>query len=445
MEYIPAPGQLINITPWGTPGGARSIEGGIDGSICLGAFGGYVVFRFKDPVENDPLNPFGVDFTIFGNPIVDWSEPGVVWVMEDENGNGKADDTWYELAGSDYWFTSTKRGLSVSYTNPGGDKAHDISWEDNLGNSGLIKANNAHTQPYYPLHDSFPSISPDLYALEGTQIKGLVFAAPTGVKSIERAFGYADNHLRGSSPHTIPDNPYTRMVENSGGDAFDIGWAIDSSGHYLELDRIHFIKVQSGIMADGGILGELSPEITGAVDVPPEPDLSGETELLVIRDLPPILDVDEYQLEIFRFQNGRIRTNGLVEWNTSNSGAMVDGNQMLKVTEEGPLTITATLSERPEISATVSTMVQLNRTHEPGGFGFDEKVRLYPNPVTDYFRAKGIHNGSLLLLDASGKALIRMDSYQEETAVNLSGYPGGIYLVKIKGDDSIHWFKLIKR
>ena len=72
MEYTPAPGQLINMSPWGTPAGARSIEGDINGSLSLGAFGGYVVFRFEHPVENDPQNPYGVDFTILGNPKPDW-------------------------------------------------------------------------------------------------------------------------------------------------------------------------------------------------------------------------------------------------------------------------------------------------------------------------------------------------------------------------------------
>ena len=75
LEYTPAPGQLVNVSPWGTPAGASSIEGGLKGTVSLGAFGGYVVFRFEQPVENDPRNPYGIDFTIFGNPMPDWSEP----------------------------------------------------------------------------------------------------------------------------------------------------------------------------------------------------------------------------------------------------------------------------------------------------------------------------------------------------------------------------------
>lgn len=445
VEYTPAPGQLINLAPWGTPGGARSIEGGINGSVCLGAFGGYVVFRFEDPVENDPNNPFGVDFTIFGNPIGNWSEPGVVWVMKDENENEEADDTWYELAGSDYWFSSTKRERVVTYINPGGDQAQDITWEDNLGNSGAIKANIEHTQPYYPLQDSFPSITADRYTLEGTLIQGLVYEHSSGMISLKRAFGYADNQLRGLPLHTVPDNPYTMEVENSGGDAFDIGWAVDSEGVYMEMDQIHFVKVQNGIQADGGWLGELSTELTGAVDIPPDPSITGELDLVVIRDLPIVLEAGEYQLEVFIFQSGRIRSNELVEWTTSNAGATVDGNHLLRVTESGPLTVTAALSGRPEINATAGTTVVLNQTSVPATTGMGNEVMLYPNPASDYFRVKGAGNCSLTLFNASGKALMRVDHYQKETALDMSGYPGGLYLVKIDGGHSTGWFKLVKQ
>jgi hypothetical protein len=445
VEYTPAPGQLINVAPWGTPGGARSIEGGVNGSVCLGAFGGFVVFRFEHPVENDPHNPFGVDFTIFGNPIVDWSEPGVVWVMKDENENGEADDTWYELAGSDYWFSSTQRERSVTYINPGGDEAQDIAWEDNMGKSGVIRANSVHTQPYYPLQDSFPNIASDRYTLEGTLIRGLVNEQSFGMKSILRGFGYADNQLRGSALHTVPDNPYTREVENSGGDAFDIGWAVDSEGLYKELDRIHFVKVQNGIQADGGWLGELSTELTGAVDIPPDPAINGETEMVVIRDLPPLLEAGEYQMEVFVFQSGRVKLNGSVEWTTSNPGATVNGNHLLMVSDPGPLTITAQLSYRPEINATVSTTVRLNQTYVPDGTAFSNEVILYPNPASDYFMLKGASNSLLTLFNASGKALMRVDHVQEEKPMDISVYPEGVYLVKLEEGNSIQWIKLVKR
>jgi hypothetical protein len=159
IEYKPAPSQLTNSLPWGVPSSATSIVGTTTGSMSLGAFGGYVIFNFSDPVKHDPNNPFGVDFTIFGNPMSDpanqnkvtWAEQGIVSVMKDENNNGLPDDTWYELAGSDYFFSSTIKNYSVTYTNPNQDVAADVPWVDNQGNSGFILKNDIHTQPYLPI------------------------------------------------------------------------------------------------------------------------------------------------------------------------------------------------------------------------------------------------------------------------------------------------------
>ncbi|MBN1118072.1 MAG: hypothetical protein JXA77_12750, partial [Bacteroidales bacterium] len=107
IEYKPASGQFINTTTWGVPSAAQSVIGGITGHVSLGAFGGYLIVGFDHSIENDPNNPYGVDFTIFGNAFTGWAEPGIVQVMKDVNGNGLPDDTWYELKGSDYSLTST--------------------------------------------------------------------------------------------------------------------------------------------------------------------------------------------------------------------------------------------------------------------------------------------------------------------------------------------------
>ena len=275
-------------------------------------------------------------------------------------------------------------------------------------------------------------------------LQGLVYEHVTGMRSIRRAFGYADNQLRGTAPYAIPDNPYTRELENSGGDAFDIGWAVNPDGTYVELDRIHFIKVQTGIQADGGLLGELSTELTGAVDVSPDPAITGETEMVVILDLPPLLEVGEYQLEVFTFQNGHVGSDEVVEWTTSDPGAIVDENHVLRVTEEGPLTIKAALRDRPEIYATMSTKIQFDHTYSSGGTGLNNEPVLYPNPASDYFRVRGIRNGSLILLDTSGKELKRADQYEGESVLDISAFPRGVYMVRIEMGDSLKWFKLIK-
>lgn len=273
-EYTPAPGQYINHTSIGSPDAAvQSIIGSVTGTLSLGAFGGYVVFAFAQPVANDSSHCFGVDFTIFGNAQqaygyerVTWSEPGAVYVMRDDNGNGEPDDTWYELAGSDYRSATTIKNYRVTYVNPGGNAAADVQWYDNRGQSGVVQANTYHSQTYYPRHDLFPHIPDTAYTLQGTFIAPDVDTSDQSfVISWGRKFGYADNQIRGAEPFTTPDNPFTPQVENAGGDAFDISWAVDSTGKHVDLDTIHFVKVMTCTQANMGWMGEISTEIAGAV------------------------------------------------------------------------------------------------------------------------------------------------------------------------------------
>jgi len=446
LEYTPAPGQHINSTPWGDHASASTLLGGVDGTLSLGAFGGTVVFAFDSPVENHPDNPFGVDFTIFGNPLPDWSEPGVVWVMKDKNGNGETDDTWYQLAGSDYYFSSTLHDYRVSYTNPGGTEARDVGWEDQRGNQGIIKANSTHPQSYYPQSEYFPGIPEDTYELSGTLIAGAVDVDhPPANVSRHRAFGYADNRPRGSGPHTLPDNPYTPEVEHSGGDAFDIGWAVDANGMEVELDQIHFVKVQSGLLHQGGWLGELSTEITGAVDVAPDPGNEGSLDMLVIRDLPSELDTMACQLEVFFFRKGKPAELPEISWTSSEPWAMVDAQQRLSVNGTGALTLTATVAGNPELRASVSTRVtsgvqtSLITTGEPGEPG------LYPNPAREVFYISGVDEGDITLVDLSGKIVRKMEEYRSGQEIEISGLPPGMYLVRIGDDGSSEWLKLLKR
>jgi len=445
MEYRPAPGQFINTSPWGFPAAASTIVGDVNGSMCLGSFGGYVIFRFDEPVENHPDNPYGVDFTIFGNPLTDWSEPGIVSVMKDNNENGLPDDVWYELSGSDFYFSSATRKYEVTYSNPGDTIALDVPWMDNAGKVGHIRANSFHQQPYYPLPDSFPAIAQDRYTLSGSVIEAALDTTSRAfVKSCKRAFGYADNQLRGTSPFTKPDNPYTGEIENSGGDAFDIGWAVDSLGIYMDLDRIHFVKVHSAVLPAEGWLGELSTEITGAVDVAEDGSLTGELDMIVIRELPVEIDTTKYQLEAFVFHKGRLQIDKTIHWSSSLTGAMVDDDHLLTVTGSGYLVLTAALAENPEINTAVSTTINLDKTTTGINCHLQPKMILYPNPACDFIRIAGAPETSVSMYDAAGKLCLQLLLYKERNTIDITGFPAGMYMVKIDHGVQINWLKLLK-
>ncbi|PLX19241.1 MAG: hypothetical protein C0599_11090 [Salinivirgaceae bacterium] len=436
LEYNPAPGQLINEAPWGTPSAAQSIIGGIDGHLSLGAWGGYVVFEFASAVENNPDNPYGIDFTIFGNPMPDWSEPGIVWVMKDENNNGLPDDLWYQLAGSDYHFSNTIRNYEVTYTNPDQDSAVDVPWNDNLGNSGYILANSIHTQPYYPLADSFPNISTTSYQLNGTRIQPEVDSTSFMVKVLQRGFGYADNQLKRTEPWTTPDNPYTTEIENSGGDGFDISWAVDELGNSVVLDEIHFIKVQNGMLADGSWLGEISTEISGAVDVSPNTNISGVNQMVVIRDLPPIIREEYIELEAMAFENGLLLSSENIVWSTTSTGASIDEENVLHLTQSGTIEITATMESNPEISAMATATVELSNSIN--SFNLKDRLQLYPNPAKEYFIIED--NGLLEIRNQLGQIIIKEHTNKNDR-INISHLTNGIYLVSLNG----RTVKLIKQ
>lgn len=331
-DYMPAPGQVINTDGAGSPAAAESVCNSNNGLVSLGSFGGYVVYAFDKPVENDPDNPYGVDFVIFGNAQTDWSEPGIVMVMKDDNKNGLADDIWYELAGSDYFFSNTKKKFNVTYINSGTTSAEDVQWYTNNSETGFVFANSFHLQPYYPGKQFFPDFPLSEVLFSGTRISDYIDVSNPGmVKNYERKFGYADNHIRLNDNYKHPDNPYTEEQEGCGGDPMDISWAVDSEGNYVDIDRIDFVKISTAVLANAGWLGELSSEITAIADVPSDASLKGKTDCVVMKDIPLEMIVnDSCSVEGFGFVNGRYSKDVKLKWETDNNG-------VAEITKDGKL------------------------------------------------------------------------------------------------------------
>ncbi|MCC8088238.1 MAG: cell surface protein [Rikenellaceae bacterium] len=253
IEYRPAPGQFIN-TASGTQEAANSIIGG-EGLVSLGGFGGYIIFRFDHTV----LNQDGYDFAIKGNAFNGSSEPGIVMVSFDANGNGIADDEWYELAGENH--EDAVKNYQITYRKPTQtDTAENIYWEDNAGGSGYINTENLesfHSQSFWP---KFISGDPEELMFSGTLLENLVDAYENGSYYLAAAGkGYADNY----------SGDYTTVVngdEDTGNsNKFDISDAIDGEGNRVKLEGVDFIKVYTAQNEQAGHLGESSTEIRGAI------------------------------------------------------------------------------------------------------------------------------------------------------------------------------------
>ncbi|HET6559989.1 MAG TPA: T9SS type A sorting domain-containing protein [Prolixibacteraceae bacterium] len=349
-DYLPAPGQYTNADYIGTPSASQSVINTNRGLVSLGAFGGSIVLEFSSPIKNDPANPYGVDFTIFGNATPTWSEPGIVQVMKDENKNGLADDTWYEIAGSDHYWNSTLKTYEVTYFNSGQTTAADIRWQDNLGKTGIIPLNSFHRQSYYPQAALYPQVAIDQYTLNGTRLQGQVdLSIPGVVSSYRRAFGYADNTPVVSTTEKLPDNPYTDAIEGSGGDAIDIAWAVDQQGKHVVLDEIHFIRITTGMNALVGWLGEISTEITGIRDVEPA-TVSGTPSMIVIQDLLPKLWLGQViPLDAILFESGIKAENAAVSWSISHPELAIVENGQLRALKSGTFRLRASMASNPAV------------------------------------------------------------------------------------------------
>jgi len=270
FDYLPAPGQFVNKHPAYEEGDthedmvtkvAERIIGESLEYITLGGWGGYVTFGFDHTIVNVAGKQ---DLRIGGNGSTDNSEPGIVMVSYDANGNGEPDDEWYEIVGSgsftaenEAWYqdamdkgndVATYRRYEMTYYRPEvetNDVLKDyIRWTNNNDEEGYKEKNSFHKQSYYPLW-----VSEDELTFSGVRL------AQNGVKNMfvqmkSFKYGYVDNHSN-------TDNKST----------FDIDWAIDKDGNKANLPGIDFVKVYTGVDQENVMIGENSTEVSNASDL----------------------------------------------------------------------------------------------------------------------------------------------------------------------------------
>lgn len=255
FEYLPAPGLWVSGYMYGPLFTATTMAEAceyaqsrfdINYMISLGAWGGYVVAGFDHSVDN---SGGGVDLAIRGNPYDYQSEPGIVWVAQDENGDGLPNDTWYELAGSEYDSPETIYDYSVTYYQPTRPNAA-VVWRDNRGNGGTVD-HNAYWNPSQSYYQPWlPQGQCTFYGTRLVDRSRVEASGQTVVPPFD--WGYADN--AGKSDF---DGQFC-LFRLSNARTFD--------GRPADLKYIDFVKIQTGQMGKTALLGETSTEVHHIVD-----------------------------------------------------------------------------------------------------------------------------------------------------------------------------------
>ena len=208
--------------------------------ISLGNFGGSITYYYENGIKNDPTNPYGIDFTIFGNSNggQSFSEPGNVIVSKDGV-------NWYTLAGSEHYDDKAIWGYELTYIRNGNGTA--CSYKDSLGKSDDMTA-----MYKYALKENYPLHKFDADADKQVTVKGTLLVNdskdPYGSSAAAYPdFGYVDVHTNSSTVAgtgenvdllTVPvGNPYTGNY-NKYGDGFDLDWAVDEDSTYIPQELI---------------------------------------------------------------------------------------------------------------------------------------------------------------------------------------------------------------
>ena len=220
----------------------------------IGNYGGYITYYYENAITDNPNNPYGIDFIVYGNsssPNEDFAEPGNILVSEDG-------ENWYTLAGSLHYDDTAVWDYKITYE----ATENGSTWKDNFGKSGESKRE-------YPMEYWYPLFSWNDQTRQSMTLGSTYIKTADGVNEygntlpVFPAFGYTDCGL--VTETNVASNPYTgfeKKLTLGRTDGFDLAWAVDAKGQPVKFENgIHYIKVQSACFIENGAIGEKSTEV----------------------------------------------------------------------------------------------------------------------------------------------------------------------------------------
>jgi prepilin-type N-terminal cleavage/methylation domain-containing protein len=306
----------------GAPLGAGLLFPNLTHLHSVGTAGSYITLKFDTPVTDDPLNPMGMDFIVFGNaywvggfPERRWMEPGLVEVMQDANNNGLPDDVWHVIPGS----RNLVQGVAASgIANPAPPLA-DVA--------GIVNPNTT---------DGDPDNDSEEYDW------GYADLGPVDLP-------YRDNYLR-------PDDPFTVGLSagSGGGDAFDLAWAVDGTGQPAGISSFSFIRVWT--LVQGVAVGPITTELDAVADIAPDVDSDGDGVL------------DEYETRVSGTDPGSAASTVLpLEIPGSLGGSATAGTLLGTVADPAGNALTLRSSGLRSGVRDFNATVAIGATGDPGG------------------------------------------------------------------------------
>lgn len=254
-EFMPAPGHQVNgyiIIGDRFPAGCTHEEACDSAlalittgrSVSLGGQGGYMIAGFDHSVPN---SGGGYDLAIKGNPYSYQSEPGIIWVSQDDNGDGLPNDQWFELAGSEYGTENETLEYAITYFRPEAAKS-PVGWRDCLGETGYIPYMSYWNPSAYYWMDWMEGSE---WTYFGSRLRDRSIYE-NGISTIPPYdWGYADN----LSDIDLIGSSYDKM------NYFRLSNARTWDGRPANLEYIDFVKIQTAQTGSTPNLGEISTEV----------------------------------------------------------------------------------------------------------------------------------------------------------------------------------------